>query len=61
MSISSSVFVHDTKKIKIVKCIEGVDGSTHNSWDIAITDKDGNQVKVFCFGDEVSVMLTEGE
>ena len=52
MSITNTIFIHDTKTIKIVKCIEGVDGSKHNSWDITITDKEGEMLKVFCFGDD---------
>ena len=61
MSIRNTIFIHDTKTIKILKCVEGVDGHKHNSWDITITDKDGETLKIFCFGDAVSVMLTEGE
>jgi hypothetical protein len=56
MSISSSIFIHDTKSIKIVKCIEGMNGSNHNSWDITITDKDGETLKVFCFGDDFKLI-----
>ena len=56
MSISSSVFIHDTKSIKIVKCIDGVNGSKHNSWDITITDKSGETLKVFCFGDDIKLI-----
>jgi len=56
MSITNTIFIHDTKTIKIVKCIEGVDGSKHNSWDITITDKDGETLKVFCFGDDFKLI-----
>ncbi len=61
MSISNTIFIHETKTIKILKCVKGVGGSKHNSWDITLTDQDGETLKIFCFGDKVSVMLTEGE
>ena len=56
MSISSSIFIHNTKLIKIVKCIEGVNDSKRDSWDISITDKDGETLKVFCFGDDFKLI-----
>ena len=56
MSISNNIFIHDTKTIKILKCVEGVDGHNNNSWDITITDKDGETLKVFCFGDDFELI-----
>jgi hypothetical protein len=52
MSITNTIFIYDTKKIKILKCVEGVNDAKHTSWDISITDKDGQTLKVFCFGDD---------
>ena len=56
MSISNNIFIHDTKTIKILKWVEVVDGHNHNSWDITITDKDGETLKVFCFGDDFELI-----
>ena len=55
MSITNTIFIHDTKTIKIVN------GSKHNSWDVTITDKNGDCVTLFCFGEGAVVMLTDKE
>jgi hypothetical protein len=53
MSITNTIFINDTKKIKILKCVAGVNYHKQTSWDITITDKDGQTLKVFCFGDDL--------
>jgi hypothetical protein len=64
MSITTNLFVHDTKTISIKKCKAGEDGEgqAHDSWDIVIKDKEGHSVKVFCWGDGAELKInTTGE
>ena len=51
MSISNRIFVHDTAKINIKRSLSGSQ-LTRDTWDITITDKKGESVTIFCWGDD---------
>lgn len=59
MSLASSVFVHDTETIVIKKCKAGEDGEgqAQDSWDILIKDKKGQDVRVYCWGDDAKLKI----
>lgn len=49
--MSNSVFVHNTDTIKIKRSLAG-EGQTKDTWDITITDKEGQSVSIYCWGDD---------
>jgi len=51
MSIGNRIFVHDTAKINIKRSLSGSQ-LTRDTWDITITDKKGESVTIFCWGDD---------
>ncbi|MAO19460.1 MAG: hypothetical protein CMJ25_01805 [Phycisphaerae bacterium] len=59
MSITTNLFVHDTNTISIKKCKAGEDGvgQSYDSWDIIIKDKDGHEVRVYCFGGDAKLKI----
>jgi len=59
MSITSNLFVHNTNTISIKKCKAGEDGvgQSQDSWDIIIKDKDGHEVRVYCWGDDAKLKI----
>ena len=59
MSIRTNLFVHDTNTISIKKCNAGEDGvgQLQDSWDIIIKDKDGHEVRVYCWGDDAKLKI----
>ena len=59
MSITTNLFVHDTNTISIKKCKAGEDGvgQSYDSWDIIIKDKDGYEVRVYCWGDDAKLKI----
>ena len=59
MSIRTNLFVHDKNTISIKKCNAGEDGvgQLQDSWDIIIKDKDGHEVRVYCWGDDAKLKI----
>ena len=51
MSIGNSVFVHNTATIKIKRSLAG-ESQTKDTWDITITDNEGQSVSIYCWGDD---------
>ena len=51
MSIGTRIFVHDTVKINIKRSLSGSQ-LTKDTWDITITDDRGENVTIYCWGDD---------
>ena len=51
MSIGTRIFVHDTAKINIKRSLSGSQ-LTRDTWDITITDDRGENVTIYCWGDD---------
>jgi len=57
MTINNSIFVHRTATIKLVKTPSETDDHEYASIDITITDDEGNEVKIYCFGKDSKVIM----
>tara|TARA_R110000787_G_scaffold108225_4_gene216609 strand:- start:795 stop:992 length:198 start_codon:yes stop_codon:yes gene_type:complete len=52
MSIGNRVFVHDTATIKITRSLADDSGPmSKDTWDILITDERGDNITIYCWGD----------